>query len=107
EYSRQQILIRGPELVTDVGRHARLNPAGTQGDESRTNEQPEPRVVDRQRQVTEAIDNRKRQNRAVFAEKSVGYERPKNREEVDGACEVVKGVPGVQFGHRGRNSVSR
>ena len=50
--------LAGAELITDVCRHARLDSAGPDGDEEQAKEESQPRIVDRQRQVAKAVNDR-------------------------------------------------
>src|SRR5205814_3358993 len=89
EHARQQSLVGAAELIADVGRYARLNSAGAECDQPQPDEQPSPRVVECQSQVPQAIVERERQDRAIFAQQTVGDECPEERKEINRRLELM------------------
>jgi hypothetical protein len=85
-----------------VRRHTRLDTSGSQGDKEKTQKQTHAGIIDRQRQVTETVDDRQRYDRPVFAENSVRNDRAKNREEIDSRDELVKPTRSLVFIHDGQ-----
>src|SRR5579864_7247216 len=71
EHPGQQMLVGGAELVADVCADAGFNAAGTQSYEEQTSHQANPRVVKRQSQVTEAINDRQAKDSPILAENGI------------------------------------
>ena len=92
------MLIGSAELIADIGRDARLDPACADRDQGHANQQTEPRVVKRQRQMTQAIDDRNPENRAVLAPNSVGEDRAQDWQQIYPGEESV--IPCLRLGLR-------
>src|SRR6516165_5599805 len=73
--ARKQMLIAWTELISDMRRNAWLYPSCAERDKQQPDKQPDSGVVQCQGKVTETINDRKRQNRPIFAEKSVRNDR--------------------------------
>src|SRR6476619_1842587 len=70
------------KLVPDVRGDARFDAASAQSNEEKAEAQPEPRMIEREHAVTDAIEQREREDRPKFANKGVGQDRSENTEEI-------------------------
>ena len=100
---REQVLVRFAELIADVGRDARLDPAGAQRDQPETDGQhlllteadAPRRVHEGERQMSEAVNDRKPQDRVVFPEKPLRQDGAQNGKEINSGNK--SGEPGPRF----------
>ena len=85
----KQMLIGGAELVADVRRDAGLDAARADRDQRQPPKQAESRVVQRQRQMPQTVDERQPNDRAVFTPPGVCYQPSDERCEINGRREQV------------------
>ena len=97
------------ELVTHVRGNAWLDAARTECDQEKTGDQPTLRVerglqertrhIDqRERAVTDAVDDREQHDRPVLPEERVGNDRAEDWEEVRACDEEVHVLTGLRVG---------
>jgi hypothetical protein len=103
EDARQQMGVARAELVADVGGDAGFDAAGAERDEPESGHQPPWRVAEHahagERGVPGAIDQRERDDRAVFADENIRQQRSQQRREIDRAVEKVNLGGGLGLAH--------
>ena len=83
-----------------MGGYAALYPPGPDRNKRQPDGQARPRLVQGQGQMTQAVDQRKRDDGLVFAEEGIRYEGAQKRGEIDRRGEAVhpdRGFPLVDF----------
>ena len=76
---REQVFVRVAELIAHIRRDARLDAAGTERDQPEPNHQSHPGVIQRERKMTEAVNDREPENRLIFADESFRQNRAEDR----------------------------
>jgi hypothetical protein len=92
------MFVRIAKLIANVRRHARFNPACTQTNQKQSDRQhrslpncnPPGSGHARQREITQAVDERQRENSPIFAQPAVGDDRAENRKKVNAENEVMR-----------------
>ena len=118
EDALQQVAVRLAELISDVGRHARLDAAGAQRDEQEPGEEPAARlergleerprgVHEGEAEVPRTVDERQQDDREILAEKRVGDDAADHGDKVGSGHEEVHPLPGLGFRHVVRSARRR
>jgi len=95
-----EMLIGFSELVTNVGRDARLYYAWAYGDKDQTGAETQARMINGQSKEPKAVDDREKNNGSVFGQPDVGDQRTDKRCEVHSRDEQVKPEFALLRAHR-------
>src|SRR5205085_2835290 len=105
--AREQVLVRFAELVADVCRDARLDPARTGSDEDQAycqypflaESDAEGRVHESQGEMAEAVNDGEIKDRPIFPQPAVGDNRAEKRHPVNRGNELMEPAVGFVLRH--------
>jgi hypothetical protein len=104
EGARDEMLVARAELVADVRGDTGLDAARAEGDEAEADGQAQPRLVEREHDAAQAVDQREPDDRLVFAPEGVGDDRAQGREKIIRGQENMHPLVGIRLIHRGRRA---
>src|ERR1041385_2613859 len=76
------MLVRRAKLISDVGAHAGFDAARAKRDKNQSGGKPNARVVHRQREVAETINDREKQNSSILAQNRIREKGPDKWQQV-------------------------